>query len=143
MMHSMHAATVLLAGAALAGCGSASSALPRYIVSSAPLALFGAPHPGICVAIDPSDATGVWWWEPGRSGCSSRSTGPGVFPADRAAVTPPSSGVIVVTFQLQLKTGGPLPVTLTLRDGAMLEERTGLRVATERKGSRDVPEMAP
>jgi hypothetical protein len=38
------------------------------------------------VAVDPTDPKGVWWWEPGRSGCSSRSTGPSAFRGDDATV---------------------------------------------------------
>ncbi len=138
-----YAAIVLLLSVPLAACKSASPVLPRYIVSTAPLALLGEPHPGFCVAVDPSDEKGVWWWEPGRSGCSSRSTGPTAFLASHAAVAHSSSGAIDVSFQIQLMTAGPLEVKLTLRDDAMLEERTGLRVPTERKGSTEVPEMPP
>jgi hypothetical protein len=138
-----YAAIVLLLSVPLAGCKSTSTVLPRYIVSTAPLALLGERHPGFCVAVDPSDEKGVWWWEPGPSGCSSRSTGPTAFPASHATVTPASSGVIVVSFQIQLMTDDPLQVRLRLHDDAMLEERTGLRVPTERKASTEVPEMPP
>ena len=135
-----HAAIVLFLSVPLAGCKSASTVLPRYVVSTRPLALLGDRHPGFCVAVDPGDEKGVWWWEPGRSGCSSRSTGPTVFPASLATVTPSSSGVIVVSFQVPLMTDRPLQVRLRLQDDAMLDERTGLRVPTERKASVEVPE---
>jgi hypothetical protein len=138
-----YAAIVLLLTLPLAGCKSTSPVLPRYIVSSAPLALLGERHPGVCVAVDPSDEKGVWWWEPGRSGCSSRSTGPTAFLASHATVARSSFGPIDVSFQIQLIMAGAREVKLTLRDGAMLEERTGLRVPTERKASIEVPEMPP
>jgi hypothetical protein len=135
-----HAVMVLLLSGAFAGCHSTP---PRYIVSKAPLALLGDRHPGLCVAVDPSDDKGVWWWEPGRSGCSSRSTGPAAFPASRASVARSSSGATEVSFQIELISSDALQVMLTLRDGAMLDQRTGLEVATERKASTDVPEMPP
>src|SRR4029453_19107515 len=71
-----------LLGLALVACRSMppEAAPARYIVTTAPLGV-GAASPGICVAVDPTDPQGIWWWEPGWSGCSSRSTGPGVFHA--------------------------------------------------------------
>jgi hypothetical protein len=137
------APTVLLLSVALAGCKHAPPVVPRYIVSVTPLALLGERHPGFCIAVDPSDEKGVWWWEPGRTGCSSRSTGPAPFPAHYAAVARSAPGAIEVSFQRPLMTSGPLVVKLTLRDDAMLEERTGRRVQTERKPSADVPELPP
>ena len=136
------AASVLLLSVVLCGCQHAPPAVPRYIVSTAPLTLL-AGHPGFCVAVDPSDEKGVWWWEPGQSGCSSRSTGPGVFPAQSAAVARSATGAVAVSFEIQLMKSSPLVVRLTLRDDAMLEERTGMRVQTERKPSTDLPEMPP
>ncbi|HET7696286.1 MAG TPA: hypothetical protein VFK57_11300 [Vicinamibacterales bacterium] len=138
-----YAAIVLLLGVPLAGCRSVPIGRPRYIVSTAPLALLGERNPGFCVAVDPSDAKGVWWWEPGRSGCSSRSTGPGVFAASHATVASSPAGVTIVSFEIQLVTDGSLQVRLRLQDDAMVEERTGARVRTERKASIDVPEMPP
>jgi hypothetical protein len=134
---------VFVFGVSLTACKSAQPALPRYIVSTAPLALLGERHPGFCVAVDQNDAKGIWWWEPGRSGCSSRSTGPGAFPANHAVVARSASGAIDASFQIELMIKGPLEVKLTLRDNAMLEERTGLRVSTERRPNTDVPEMPP
>jgi len=48
-----------------------------------------------------------------------------------------------VSFRIDLMSGEPRQVELTLRDDAMLEERTGLRVPTERRASIEVPEMPP
>src|SRR5262245_38875523 len=59
---------------------------PRFVVTAAPIDV-GISGRGLCIAVDPNDSTGVWWWQPGHSGCSSRSTGPGVFRADDARVT--------------------------------------------------------
>src|SRR5262245_47599573 len=95
--------------------------VPRYVVTAAPIDV-GVSLRGLCIAVDPNDPKGVWWWEPGRSGCSSRSTGPGVFRADDARVaTRAPSATVDVHFRLQLITGpgeGPrfADVQLALRD---------------------------
>ena len=47
---------------------------PKYVVTSEPLLTHEGPGIGLCFAIDASDPTGVWWWGPGRTGCTSRST---------------------------------------------------------------------
>jgi hypothetical protein len=49
----------------------------RYIVTAEPINI-GIGSARFCVATDPTDSQGVWWWEPGPKGCSSRSTGPAV-----------------------------------------------------------------
>src|SRR4051812_20497019 len=73
---------------AFVACRSVSRLPPpaRFIVTGEPLGLFDGRHPGICVAVDPDDPKGVWWWEPGPSGCSTRSTGPDVMAAGDASV---------------------------------------------------------
>jgi hypothetical protein len=76
---------------------------PRFVVSAEPLRLIDVRHPGVCVAVDTTDPKGVWWWEPGLSGCSSRSTGPDVFAADDAGVARrPDTLHLDVRFRLQL-----------------------------------------
>src|SRR5262245_19941615 len=75
---------------------------PRYLVTAAPLDVGGGIY-GLCIAVEPSNPRGVWWWEPGRTGCSTRSTGPGVFPAEGAGVaTRASSATIDARFRLPL-----------------------------------------
>src|SRR4051812_24495652 len=53
--------------------GAVSPALTEYVVTLDPISIRSGPG-GICVAIDPTDPTGVWWWGPGRSGCATRNT---------------------------------------------------------------------
>jgi hypothetical protein len=128
----------LILGLSLA-CQSTPPA-PRYIVTTTPIDVVGVGHPGLCVAVDPTDAQGVWWWEPGRSGCSSRSTGPTVFRAGGANVAAPTpSGEIEVHFQLQLMEGAPRDVGLLLLDGGLRVVGSATRVATERRSNLDVP----
>jgi hypothetical protein len=133
------ASVVLLLGLSLA-CRSSAPSVTRYIVTATPIDVLGVAHPGLCVAVDPTDAQGVWWWEPGRSGCSSRSTGPTVFRAERATVTAPTqSGAIEVHFRLQRMVTGPRDVGLVLQGGGIRVIASGARVATERRSNLDVP----
>ena len=75
----------------------------RYLVTSTPIDV-GLGNTGLCVAVDPRDPQGVWWWQPGASGCTSRSTGPQVFHADKAAVSPaPPPEAMAVSFRLGLQ----------------------------------------
>jgi hypothetical protein len=108
-------------------------------VTATPLNLVGLGHPGFCIAVDPADPQGVWWWEPGPSGCSSSINGPTVFHAERATVTAPAnSRNIDVRFQLQLMSG-PRDVRLLLQDGTMQVTTSGVGVSTERRGDLDIP----
>lgn len=138
---------------ALAGCRTGSDArraATRYIVTAAPLDV-GVVSRALCIAVDPQDEHGVWWWEPGASGCGSRSTGPGVFPAERAAVgANRGARPIDVGFRLQLKRapGTPLPdfadVHLVVEADAIRARESGARVAIGRRTDLAVPaEVGP
>ena len=141
-----------LLGLALFACGSMlqKPAPARYIVTTAPLGVAGVSS-GLCVAVDPTDPQGIWWWEPGRSGCSSRSTGPGVFRAEHATVTAPSqSGAVEARFRLQLIVSSrstTMPdfaeVGLVLQDGTMRAIPSAARVPTERRSDLEIPEQPP
>jgi hypothetical protein len=136
-------------GLALIACRSMPPEPARYVVTTAPLGVRGV-SPGLCVAVDPTDPQGIWWWEPGRSGCSSRSTGPGVFRAEHATVAAPSqSGAIEVRFRLQLIVGpgSTMPdfadLEILLQDGSMRAMASGVLVPTERRNDLEVPEQPP
>jgi len=70
----------------------------RYVVTASPINV-GVVSGALCIAVDAHDQQGVWWWQPGKSGCSSRSTGPGVLHAEQAKF----SVAIISAFN----TGGP------------------------------------
>ena len=73
----------------------------RYLVTSSAIDVGRGIR--LCIAVDPRDPHGVWWWQPGASGCTSRSTGPTVFHADQAAVSPSARPeVTTVSFRLGL-----------------------------------------
>src|SRR5437588_12857845 len=83
-----------------------------YVVTTDPIRIHPGPG-GLCVAIDPADPTGIWWWGPGRSGCASRTTMPGprqenakglaaLFHTVNAAVSTDSSGIVHAGFRLAM-----------------------------------------
>jgi hypothetical protein len=141
------ALTAVLA-ATLGGCGTTpriSPAATRYIVTAAPIDV-GVVSRALCIGVDPDDRHGVWWWEPGSSGCTSRSTGPGVFHAEQAAVTAsrrPNS--IDVRFRVPLKSlARPFAdVGLTIQDGVIRAAASGARVGSARRADLELPELPP
>lgn len=139
-----------LVGLAHIACGSMPRQAPpaRYIVTATPIEV--GVGPGICVAVDPTNPQGAWWWEPGRTGCASRSTGPGVFYAQDAKVAAsPQSGLIEVRFRVDLITGPGSTgaafkdIRLLLEKGSMQAMPSGARVSTERRNDLEVPERPP
>ena len=134
--------TVLLLALSLGACRTLAPAAPRYIVTLTPVSLGIGPgnHPGLCIAVDSADAQGVWWWQPGPSGCSSRITGPTVFRAHLATVaTARGSGATEVGFQVPLMEGPPRDFRLVLQGDGMRVADSGERVSTERRSNLDIP----
>jgi hypothetical protein len=122
-------------------CGSTA---PRYVVTASPIEVGAGLH--FCVAVDATDAAGVWWWQPGHSGCTTRSTGPGVFRGEKGAVTTrQGTGDVDARFRVGLIRIDPtlpefLDVHLVIAGDVMSAPATGARVATERRRDLDVPE---
>jgi hypothetical protein len=140
------AARVVLIAACLAfalACGATAPA--RYLVTTSPLDV-GLGSQRLCIAVDPDDRTGVWWWDPGQSGCSSRSTGPGVVHAEQAGVMAAGS-VVQVTFRVpvQRPAGSTLPgfadIAIAIEDGIMRALAVGQRVPVERRPDLEIPEQ--
>jgi hypothetical protein len=121
----------------LFGCRTSAPSAPRYVATATPVDAVGGGW-GLCIAVDPADAQGVWWWQPGPSGCASRITGPTVFRADRAQVRTSNSGSISASFTLQLHLGARV-VNLVLRDSEMRITDSGMRVPTQRRADLDIP----
>jgi hypothetical protein len=120
-------------------CATSAPAVPRYLVTATPIDVLGTGHPGLCVAVDPADAHGVWWWEPGPSGCSTRTTGPTVFRGeDATVVASQGSGVVAVQFRLQL-TSGFRDVSLEWQGGVVHVSGSASRIATARRADLDIP----
>lgn len=130
-------ASLLIALLTLASCQSA----PRYLVTVTPIDVGVAP--GLCVAVDPRDPHGVWWWQAGSAGCASRSTGPALFHPDGATVARAAdSGSFAIAFRLgtHSDTRPWIDVTLTVTDAAMRSPATGAEVSVARRGNLDIPE---
>ena len=120
-------------------------ALPRpaFLVTQTPINV--GVGPGLCIAIDPNDEHGVWWWEGGASGCSSRSTGPGLFHPEPASVSHPTSETTEVAFRLgtHSSTRPFIDVRLRVEHGQMRAIDTDARVAVQPRSDLDIPEMPP
>ncbi len=131
----------------LSGCRSADApraAAARYVVTATPIDL-GVGARGFCVAIDRRDPKGVWWWQPGED-CSTRSTGPAVFPAEHASLSPFSpAGALDVRFRIQLiraRESSKPPfqdILLVLEEGQLRAPATGSRVRTVTRRDLDIP----
>ena len=133
----------VLAAFLLIAVACRSALVPRYIVTTAPIDI-GVRGSGLCVAVDPADPQGVWWWEPGATGCSSRSTGPGVFRAESASVTGSGPAGFEVRFKLQMHVGGPLDVQLEIQDGRIWSASSpDTAVQLDRRDDLDVPDRPP
>jgi hypothetical protein len=134
------AAAALLA---LSVCRAAPADGP-YIVTAAPIA--GVISPGLCVAVDSRDPHGVWWWEPGRSGCAGRSTGPRAFRGDDANVTARGSAELEARFRIQMMPASDSTepqytnVALVFREGRASVIGFGTSVPTTRRNNLDMPE---
>ena len=116
----------------------ACASQPRYIVTSTPLKLIDPAHPGLCIAIDPNDPKGVWWWDAGRSGCTDRSSG--TMAADRASVARATAGTVDASFQVGLVSGRNLQVRLEAFDGRIRDTISGLTVPAERRATLELAE---
>lgn len=88
------------------------SAPARYAVSAAPINVNSSAK--LCIAVDPNDPHGVWWWQSWTDNCATRNTGPGVFKADEATVSTDTAGVHV-SFRLGLHGLPPQPDHLDVR----------------------------
>jgi hypothetical protein len=121
----------------LAACASQ----PRYVVTSTPLKVIDPAHPGLCIAIAPTDPQGIWWWDAGRSGCTDRSSS--TMAAGGASVTRGTAGTIDASFQVGLIGGRNLHVRLEVFDGRIRDTISGLSVRAERRATLEVPERPP
>jgi hypothetical protein len=81
----------------------------------------------------------MWWWEPGGLGCSTRSTGPGVFHAQTSVGTRLPSGDIKIHFPLQRIMADPLDVRLLVQEGGMRVLNSGGWTPTVRQAVLEVP----
>ena len=122
---------LLVSGAFFLVAGEFS--VPSRLALGAALLFFG-----MYVAIDPANPHGAWWWEPGKTGCASRSTGPTVFPADRADVRT-AADTTDVQFEIRLHSGNAAPIKLTIAHDTIRREPSGEQVPIEHRRDLDIP----
>jgi hypothetical protein len=118
---------------------------PRYLVTATPIEV-GLGNLSLCIAVDPLDQHGVWWWEPGATGCTTRSTGPDVFHAEEATVSAAMrTGATSVGFRLGTHSSERpyIDVRLVLEGNNMRALQTGARVSLQRRRNLDIPERPP
>ena len=125
---------------ALLVLGLATQAATRFAVTAQPLDVGASAK--LCIAVDVSDPHGLWWWEPGTEGCASRSTGPDVFEADRAAVTK-TEGAVHARFRLPLHGVAPrrdhVDVRVVIDSGRMRSMASGGGVPCVYRDDLDIP----
>jgi TonB family protein len=126
---------------ALMGSRDVARDASRYIVTAQPIDV-GAGRP-ICVAVDTTSRQGVSWWEPGTSGCRSRSTGPGVFKGDNANVSR-SAKSDAVAFKFRLGTHSAerqfADLQFIVEKGILRLIGSDTRVPVERRSDLNLPE---
>jgi hypothetical protein len=126
---------------ALAACRPGQA---RYLVTATPIDV--GVGTGLCLAIDPLDQHGIWWWQPGATGCASRSTGPGVFHAAEGRISTSVSGTPTsVGFRLGThSTTRPfIDVQLLVEDASIRALNTGATASLEGRNDLEVPEVFP
>jgi hypothetical protein len=141
MRRSRYSFLLLLAIASVACRSVFRPPAARYIVTDTPINL--GIGPGVCIAADPLDREGVWWWEPGAKGCSGRSTGPGLFHAEHATVEQlERSGPVALAFRLPThSTQRPFKdVRLLIEGDSMHAVDTGVPVSVHRRNALDIAE---
>ena len=138
---------LFLSALLLTACQPPGPPLPRYIISATPLDLTGEGLHVVCLGIDTADVNGVWWWQAGRSGCST-SSGVPVMRAEFARVNAfDDRQAIDVRFSLRT-TGASLEPTryreiqLMVKDDTMQIAGSSARVATERRHDLNIPRPA-
>lgn len=116
----------------------------RYAATATPIAV-GLGNLGLCIAIDAADPRGVWWWEPGASGCATRSTGPSVFRGDEASVSSPARNATNASFRLQTHsdTRPFIIVRLTMTGNTMTSLDTGSQATLQPLNDLEIPEIPP
>ena len=125
---------VLLVTLLAVACGTPE----RYIVTTTAIDAIGVSQLTLCFAVEPTNPQGVWWWRPGRSGCSTRSSS--IVQGQGATVTGLASGNIGASFQLPMASGETRLVELVWDAGTVRASATGVSVRSERRNSLDIPE---
>jgi hypothetical protein len=111
----------------------------RYVVTATPIDIGGG-LPALCVAVDPEDPRGAWWWHPGRTGCDSRASS--VMPAGGATVSV-QGRVVSVGFGIDTVRGNTVDVRLVLEGEDIRSRTSGALVHVERRTDLNISELPP
>ena len=112
-----------------------------YLVTVSPMDVGVGLH--VCIAVALSPPTGIWWWQPGSIGCASRSTGPSVFRAVPAIISPPDpSGARELNFRVDVHSPDRpfVEVRLVLEGGSMRPIKSSTKTLLVRWDHLNVPE---
>jgi hypothetical protein len=116
--------------------------LVLYLVTATPVDVGLRAGHNLCVAVDPSSSDGIWWWDPGSTGCSSRSSS--IMRAEHPSITAKTSSTFEVHFRVGLISrppGSDLEVSLVI-ESDKVRGANGSSVSVLRRADLDIP-MAP
>ena len=135
---------VLLIVPAFIACRSVAPSQPpaeRYLVTAIPINVGEGIK--LCVAVDPDDQRGIWWWMPGETGCASRSSGPAPFHAESATVSQTAPGSTSIGFRLGTHSAARpfIDVRLIVEHDTMRSLESHDTVSIQRRRDLDVPEV--
>jgi hypothetical protein len=134
----------LLIVPAVIACQSVAPSRPseeRYLVTAIPINVGEGIK--LCVAIDPDDQQGIWWWTSGETGCASRSSGPAPFRPEGASVSRTAPGSTSIGFRLGTHSSARpfIDVGLIVEHATMRSLESQDTVSIQRRRDLDVPEM--
>jgi hypothetical protein len=121
--------------------GAAQPVAP-YIATTTPIQV--GPRNHLCIAIDPLDPSGVWWWNSGVLGCATRSSD--IIRASEATVSRLRDGLIRIEFSLavhSIDADSAVPVRLVLDGRRLRSAETASQVDVEGRQDLAIPEEVP
>ena len=137
-MNILFGALIVLITSTVVACRSTPEQT-GYFITTTPIIPIGN---GLCVGVDPRDPHGVWWWDVGRSGCSSTSSS--LMHSGDAAVVPTGGG-FDVRFSVGLISARPEPqrrnVHLIVKgeSATLVDPENPLTTAVFRRNNLDLP----
>ena len=115
------------------GCMRAS---PRFAMTLMP-ANVGMQDHGLCVGVDTTSPSGVWWWEPSED-CTKKMSGPALMAGWNAKVRTVGTSQ-EITFQFGLHNNTVVDVRLTLQDD-VFTDMAGAKVRAQRRVDLNIPD---